>query len=161
MDESFHFNSSTIISHDVIKCIKPPTDFEKMVANLGIRGCQKDHYHCSVAVNGIFWHDAALYPAIYRILRSQFFGMSDVEAKDMMRRCFTEETQGLHNSFQTHNEAMESYKVYLQPLDYLWKSNREMSLMADNSIAKYLNQQKKAFRKWVISFSSTSEQFNI
>ena len=41
MDESFHFNSSTIISHDVINCIKPPTDFEKLVANLGIRGCQK------------------------------------------------------------------------------------------------------------------------
>ncbi len=41
MDESFHFNSSTIISHDVINCIKPPTKFEKLVANLGIRGCQK------------------------------------------------------------------------------------------------------------------------
>ena len=114
MDESFHFNSSTIISHDVIDCIKPPTEFEKLVANLGIRGCQKDHYHCSVAVNGIFWYDSALYPVIYQVLRSQVFGMSDVEAKDMMHRCFTEETEGLHNSFQTHKEAMESYKVYLQ-----------------------------------------------
>ena len=45
--------------------------------------------------------------------------MSDADAKDMMRRCFTEETQALHNSFQTHHEAMESYKIYLQPLDYL------------------------------------------
>ena len=151
MDESFHFNSSTIISHDVINCIKPPTKFEKLVANLGIRGCQKDHYHCSVAVNGIFWYDAALYPAIYRVLRSQIFGMDEAEAKDMMCRCFTEETEGLHNSFQTHSEAMESYKVYLQPLDYLWKSNLEMSLMAENSISKYLNNQKTAFKKWSTS----------
>lgn len=155
LDESFHFNSSTIISHDVINCIKPPTKFEKLVANLGIQGCQKDHYHCSVAVNGIFWYDAALYPAIYQVLRSQFFGMSDADAKDMIRRCFTEETQGLHNSFQTHTEAMESYKVYLQPLNYLWKSNREMSLMADNSITKYLNRQKTAFKKWVISLPTS------
>ncbi|MEM7715235.1 MAG: P-aminobenzoate N-oxygenase AurF [Cyanobacteria bacterium P01_A01_bin.68] len=151
MDESFHFNSSTIISHDVINCIKPPTKFEKLVANLGIRGCQKDHYHCSLAVNGIFWYDAALYPAIYRVLRSQIFGMDEAEAKDMMCRCFTEETEGLHNSFQTHSEAMESYKVYLQPLDYLWKSNLEMSLMAENSISKYLNKQKTAFQKWSTS----------
>ncbi len=151
MDESFHFNSSTIISHDVINCIKPPTKFEKLVANLGIRGCQKDHYHCSLAVNGIFWYDAALYPAIYKVLRSQIFGMDEAEAKDMMCRCFTEETEGLHNSFQTHSEAMESYKVYLQPLDYLWKSNLEMSLMAENSISKYLNNQKTAFHKWSTS----------
>ncbi|MBV6623472.1 MAG: P-aminobenzoate N-oxygenase AurF [Rivularia sp. (in: Bacteria)] len=151
MDESFHFNSSTIISHDVINCIKPPTKFEKVVANLGIRGCQKDHYHCSIAVNGIFWYDAALYSAIYRMLRSQVFGMSDTEAKDMMCRCFTQETEALHNSFQTHHEAMESYKVYVESLNYLWKSNREMSLMAANTVSKYLNEQKTTFKKWLAS----------
>ncbi|AFY58322.1 hypothetical protein Riv7116_5961 [Rivularia sp. PCC 7116] len=151
MDESFHFNSSTIISHDVIQCIKPPTKFEKVVANLGIRGCQKDHYHCSIAVNGIFWYDAALYPAIYRLLRSQVFGMSDTEAKDTIRRCFTQETEALHNSFQTHHEAMESYKVYVESLDYLWKSNREMSFMAANSISRYLNEQRINFKKWLAS----------
>ncbi|MEM9923649.1 MAG: P-aminobenzoate N-oxygenase AurF [Cyanobacteria bacterium P01_D01_bin.50] len=153
MDESFHFNSSTIISHDVINCIKPPTEFEKLVANLGIRGCQQDHYHCSVAVNGIFWYDAALFPVIYSIFRSPVFKMSDTEAKDMMRRCFTEETEALHNSFQTHREAIESYKVYLQPLDYLWKSNREMSLMANNSISRHLDRQRKAFQKWMMNNS--------
>ncbi|MEC4816258.1 MAG: P-aminobenzoate N-oxygenase AurF [Scytonema sp. PMC 1069.18] len=148
MDESFHFNSSTIISHDVIKCLKPPTAFEKLVTNLGLRGCQKDHYHFSAAINGIFWYDPALYPAIYQVLRSPVFGMSDAEAKEMMRVCFTEETQGLHHSYQTHTEAMESYKVYLEHLDYVWASNRTMSIMADNSIPKYLATQKKAFFKF-------------
>jgi hypothetical protein len=148
MDESFHFNSSTIISHDVINCLKPPTDFEKLVANLGLRGCQKDHYHFSVAINGIFWYDPALYPAIYQVLRSPVFGMSDAEAKEMMRVCFTEETEGLNYSYQTRTEAMESYKVYLEHLDYVWASNRTMSIMADNSISKYLATQRKAFSQF-------------
>lgn len=144
MDESFHFNSSTLLSHDVVKCLKPPTAFEKLVANLGLRGCQRDHYHFSVAINGIFWYDPALYPAIYQVLRSQIFGMSVSEAKEMMRSCFTEESVGLHLAFQTHTEAVESYKVYLDPVDYAWKSNREMSIMAANSIPKYLATQRKA-----------------
>ncbi len=149
MDESFHFNSSTIISHDVIHCLKPPTAFEKLVANLGIRGCQQDHYHFSVAINGIFWYDPALYLAIYEILRSPIFSMSDTDAKEMMRLSFTEETEGLHRSYKTHSEAMESYKVYLDKLDYVWDSNRKMSIMAANSIPKYLEIQRKAFANFL------------
>jgi hypothetical protein len=151
MDESFHFNSSTIISHDVIHCLKPPTSFEKLVANLGIRGCQQDHYHFSAAINGIFWYDPALYSAVYQILRSPVFDMSDAEAKDMMRECFTQETEGLHRSYKTHTEAMESYKVYLEKLDYLWENNRQMSIMAANSIPKYLEIQKQAFANFLRS----------
>ncbi len=145
MDESFHFNSSTIISHDVISCLQPPTAFEKLVANLGLRGCQKDHYHFSAVINGIFWYDPALYAAIYQVLRSPIFSMSDIEAKEMMRLSFTQESEGLHRSYQTHTEAMESYKVYLDKLNYVWQSNKQMSLMASNSIPKYLEMQIKAF----------------
>ncbi|MBF2065185.1 MAG: P-aminobenzoate N-oxygenase AurF [Calothrix sp. C42_A2020_038] len=148
MDESFHFNSSTIISHDVISCIKPPTEFEKVVANLGLRGCQQDHYHFSVAINGIFWYDPALYGAIYQMLCSPIFDMSGAEAKQMMQRCFTEESEGLHRSYNTHREAMESYKVYLEKLDYVWKGNKEMSLMGSNNISKYLAHQARQFKKF-------------
>jgi hypothetical protein len=149
LDESFHFNSSTIISHDVINFLKPPTEFEKLVANLGIRGCQKDHYNFSATINGIFWYEPALYPAVYQILRSHIFGMDDLEAKEMMQSCFTEETEALHCSFDTHREAVDSYKVYLEPLDYVWKSNKEMSLMSANSIPKYLVKQKQEFQRWL------------
>lgn len=145
MDESFHFNSSTIISHDVISCLKPPTAFEKLVGNLGLRGCQKDHYHFSAAINGIFWYDPALYAAVYQVMRSPAFNMSISDAKEMMRLCFTQESEGLHRSYQTHTEAMESYKVYLDKLDYVWQSNKQMSLMASNSIPKYLKTQQKSF----------------
>lgn len=71
--------------------------------------------------------------------------MTDSEAKDMMRKCFTEESEGLHRSYATHREAIASYKVYLEKVDYAWKSNKEMSLMSANSIHKYLATQNKAF----------------
>lgn len=148
MDESFHFNSSTILSHEVVKCLKPPTEFEKLVANLGLRGCQKDHYHFSVAINGIFWYDPALYRPIYQILTSPVFGMSKGEAIEMMRRCFTQETDGLYRSYQTHQEAIASYQVYLEKVNYAWPSNRQMSIMASNSIAKNLVRQQQAFKQF-------------
>ncbi|WP_353931566.1 P-aminobenzoate N-oxygenase AurF [Okeanomitos corallinicola TIOX110] len=148
MDESFHFNSSTIISHDVITCLAPPTKFESLVANLGVLGCQKDHFHFSAAINGIFWYDPALYGKIYQVLISPIFNMNDHDAKEMMRRCFTEESEGLHRSFATHQEARNSYQVYVEKLDYLWLKNREMSLMEGNSIDRYLAIQRKEFRKF-------------
>ncbi len=160
LDESFHFNSSTILSHDVVTCLPPPTKFERLVANLGLLGCQRDHFHFSAAINGIFWYDPALYSQIYRVLRSPIFDLSDIDAKEMMRRCFTEESEGLHRSFLTHQEAMASYKVYVEKLamasykvyveklDYLWQRNREMSLMGSNSIPQYLATQKRACQRF-------------
>ncbi|MEM1256843.1 MAG: P-aminobenzoate N-oxygenase AurF [Cyanobacteria bacterium P01_H01_bin.21] len=144
MDESFHFNSSTLLSRDVIHCLPKPTRLERWIANLGIRGCQQDHQRFSVAVNGIFWHDPALYARVYELLRSHIFSMEDAEAKAMMQACFTQESDGLHRSYQTHQEAMASYQAYLDPLDYVWASNRTMTIMKKASIETYLQTQKNA-----------------
>ena len=84
MDESFHFNSSTLISQEVIRELPTPTAFERNVANLGIRGCQKDHNTSSVVVNGIFWQDSALYETVYRLLRSPLFSMDNDAAQSIM-----------------------------------------------------------------------------
>ncbi len=146
LDESFHFNSSTILSHDILACVDKPTVYESFVANLGIRGCQRDHYNFSAVINGIFWFDPALYQAVYKLLRSAIFSMDDTEAKTMMQRCFTEESDGLHRSFQTHQEAMDSYKMYLEKLDYVWAGNKEMRLMGGNSIERYLQTQRNAWQ---------------
>lgn len=148
LDESFHFNSSTILSHEVVKCLPPPTKYEQMVANLGLRGCQQDHYHFSAAINGIFWYDPAMYDAIASVLRSDIFGMDEAEITAMLHRCFTEESDGLHNSYKTHAEAMASYKAYLADVDYAWATNKEMSLMGANSIPKYLATQRRALRRY-------------
>jgi hypothetical protein len=148
LDESFHFNSSTIISHDILACVDRPTAYEAFVANLGLRGCQKDHFNFSVAINGIFWFDPALYQAVYRMLRSPLFSLEDSEARTIMQQCFTEESDGLHRSFKTHQEAMSSYKVYLEKLDYVWQSNRDMELMGQQSIERYLQTQQRSWKKF-------------
>jgi hypothetical protein len=148
LDESFHFNTSTILSHDVTRSLPSPTAFERQVLNLGIQGCQRDHYHVSVAVNGIFWYDPALYSAIYTVLRSPIFSLSPEAAKAMMLACFTQETAGLNRSFQTHQEAIDSYKVYLEPLNFIAAKNKEMELMASNSIARHLKTQQKALAQF-------------
>ena len=151
-DESFHFNSSTILAHDVLTCLKPPTGFETLVANLGLRGCQRDHYHFSAVMNGIFWYDPALYPAVYKVMRSDVFGMDDREAKNTMKSCFTSESEGLHRSYRTHTEAADSYRAYLELIPYAWRSNRDMSVMRSNSISNYLALQRKAFAAFERNF---------
>ena len=87
MDESFHFNSSRIIGHDVVRCLPAPTAFERMVANLTVHGCQRDHGRFSIAVRGLFWHDPATFGAVWRVLRSPAFGFSHADALEMLRRC--------------------------------------------------------------------------
>lgn len=143
MDESFHFNSSTLISQEVIAELPKPTRFEQQVANLGIRGCQKDHGTFSVVINGIFWRDSALYEPVYRLLRSPIFNLCDQGAKEMMMRCFTQPSEGLYNSYQSHRDAVTAYQAYLEPLEYVWASNHQMTTMANASVEGYLAAQKR------------------
>lgn len=70
------------------------------------------------------------------------------EAKAMLKDCFTKETEGLHRSFQTHDEAISSYQLYLEPLDFISAQNKTMKIMASNSIEKYLKTQKQALAKF-------------
>ncbi len=149
LDESFHFTSSTLIGQEVVRCLKPPTAWETWIANLGIRGCQLDHYYFSAAINGIFWFDPALVPAIFKVLRSPVFNLDDREAKQLIWACFAEETEGLHLSFATHREAVASYQAYLDQIGYLWPSNRDIAIMASNSIEITLKRHRRALaREW-------------
>ena len=146
MDESFHFNSSRILTHDVLHSLPNPTAFEKWVANRALLGCQRDHFNVSVAIKGIFWYEPALMPTVERILRSPLFGMSAPEAAEMMRRCFGEETEGLRQSFRIHDEAVESYKAYLDPLAYVSRENRTMAVMGGNDIGRHLAVNRRALK---------------
>lgn len=143
MDESYHFNSSGIISHDVVKCLKEPTAFERWIANKGLAGCQEDHYWFSAAINGIFWYDPALYGQVYDILTSTHFGMDKNGALNMISKCFAEESDGLHASFKTHQTAMESYKTYLADLPFVDKHNKEMARMSRSDINGYLTEARR------------------
>ncbi len=148
LDESFHFNSSTVISHDVLQSLKPPTKFEQMVANRALSGSQRDHYHFSTAINGLFWYDPALFPKIYKILRSPLFDMNDLEARQMMTECFTRENEGLQLSARSRQIAMDSYREYLSDLEYVNRENKEMAVMRQNSIAKHLETNRRELQRF-------------
>lgn len=146
LDESFHFNSSTIISHDVLTALPDPTSFEKWVANRTLHGTQRDHFHFSTAVNGLFWYDPALFQNVYEILRSPLFSMTDADARQMMWQCFATESEGLHLSAKSREIAMESYKEYLADLPYVDQTNREMTIMGRNSVTQHLKTNRNALK---------------
>lgn len=148
MDESFHFNSSMVISKEVINSLPRPTAFESLVANAALRGCQKDHENFSTAINGIFWFDPSLFAVVEKILRSKAFGLSASDARELVRRSFCEENEGMHASFATHRTACESYKKYLESLDYVWRENKEMSLMAKSDLSRHLKANRRGFEKF-------------
>ena len=148
MDESHHFNTSRIIALDIGKSLDPPTAFEKWVINKGVYGCQKDHFHFSVVVNGLFWYEPALFPIIYKLLRSPAFSMGKREALEMMERCFCEENAGQHESRRLQETAVDSYRAFVDPLDHLNRDNREMRLIAKNSVGRYLKQNRRAMAKF-------------
>ena len=145
-DESFHFNSSMLISQDVLRSLPEPTAFEKLVSNMAIKGCQRDHFHFSVAVNGIFWFDPSVLSPVYRLLRSDHFGFDHAGALDMLQRCFGEESEGLHESHATHQTALESYRKYLDGMDYVSEENRDMRIMAQSDLPGYLTRTRQALR---------------
>lgn len=150
LDESFHFNSSTIISHEVLNSLKKPTAFEKWVANRALLGTQKDHYHFSTAINGLFWYDPALFPRIYKILRSPLFDMDDRQARQMMKDCFTRETEGLRLSEKSRQTAIDSYRQYLADIDYVSRENREMSVMRRNSVDRHLERNRRELKRFFL-----------
>ncbi len=146
LDESFHFNTSMVVGSEAYRALNPPTKFEKSVVNRMIAGCQRDHFNFSTAINGIFWHDPATYAATYKILRSRIFGMDHGGALQMMERVFGQESEGMHLSQKTHQTALVSYREYVSSLTHLDATNRDMKIMAGNSLERHLRVNRRALR---------------
>lgn len=145
LDESYHFNSSTLIGHEVVKSLKKPSAFEKMIANMSVNGCQKDHFHFNSSVNGIFWYEPAIFQSIYEILTSTQFRLDKKEALIMIKKCFCEENEGIQLAKKTHEVATQSYEQYLQDLDFLKPETKKMDLMKKSTIEKYLATNKRQY----------------
>ena len=147
-DESYHFNSSMLIAQDVVRALRPPTRFERKVVNMAIMGCQRDHARFSIAVNGIFWHDPALFPRIYQVLRSGHFALDRRGALDLMRRSFCTENQAMHEARATHETARLSYQKFIADMPHLSRDNKEMSLMGQNTMARTLADNRDAMARF-------------
>ena len=147
-DESFHFNTSRIVGLEVPRVVPKPTAFERWVVNAAVAGCQRDHYHFSAAVNGIFWYDPALFTPVYRLLRSPAFGLEHEAAVGMIERCFCAESEGVQAAARTHREAVESYRLFVEPVGWLSAGNKDMRHMAGNDVGRYLATNRAAFRRF-------------
>ena len=62
----------------------------------------------------------------------------------MMQRCFAEENDGNLSSHKMHQTAIESYKRFLEPLDYVNRENKELDLMRQSSFERYLATNRRA-----------------
>lgn len=144
MDESFHFNTSRLVGLEVPRSLEAPTAFERWVVNRGVAGCQRDHFHFSVVVNGIFWYDPATFPVIYKLFRAPVFGMDHGQALEMMRACFTRDSDGLEWAAATHGTAADSYRAFVEPVAWLDRRNKDMRVMRGNSAAGYLSRNERA-----------------
>jgi hypothetical protein len=144
-DESYHFNTSRIVSNEVPKLLPPADALERWAINRAVDGCQLDHTPFSVAINGIFWHDPALYDACLTLFRSPVFGMSEADALDMLRRCFCKESEGFHASARSHATAVDNYRAYVEKSDLLTPPNRGMARMAQSNVATRLRINQAAF----------------
>jgi hypothetical protein len=72
----------------------------------------------------------------------------------MMSACFTRESEGLHQSARSRQTAMDSYKEYLSNIDHVDRANKEMALMARNSIARHLETNRRELRKFFLRLES-------
>jgi hypothetical protein len=153
LDESYHFHSSRILTHDVIRSLPDPTPFERFVANQALAGCQRDHFHVSVAVKGLFWYEPALLTRVHRLLRSRVFAMDEGAAREMLWKCFADENEAVHESFAVHQRAVNAYRKYLDPLAYVNRHNKSMAHMSRNTVPRYLAQNQRSLRRLGLSAS--------
>ena len=149
MDESYHFNSSTLLGKEVVQSLPTPTRFESTIANLGVLGTQRDHSNVSVTVRGLFWHEPSTFQAVYKLLRGPIFELDHEGALRMMRACYAEENEAVHEAFALHRTATDSYALYLDGLTHLWARNRDVSLMRAASMERYLKQNQAALECFV------------
>ena len=148
LDESFHFNSSRLISQDVSRCLPSPGWLDKRMTNMAIMGCQKDHYHVATTLNGLFWFDPAAFPIIYQLLRSRLFGLDHQEAKSMLWKCYGKENEGTAASFSSQSTAIESYQNYLSGMQHISRDNHELNRMRLNTPQKHLAVNRKALKRF-------------
>jgi len=146
-DESYHFNTSRIVSHEIPRLLPPADHLETWAINRAVDGCQRDHTPFSAAINGIFWHDPSLFDACLALFQSPVFSMDAGEARGMLKRCFTEESEGLHASAASHRTAVENYRAYVENAALLTPANRAMRRMAESTVARRLAVNRRAFQR--------------
>ncbi len=155
LDESFHTTTSQLIAQELHKDFPQPTAYEKLVANLTVYMAQKGVLGgLSGVMPTVFRSDAYFLLLLYRMLKSPLFNMSDPEALQWMNKCLCQEHEGFHLNLKFHQRLLSEMRRFFEPLNYLWKVNRDMNFMATGgSIDKALQNNRKVFRQFSSSIA--------
>jgi hypothetical protein len=147
-DEAFHTATSQAIAKDLYKDFRKPPRSEVFLANEAVRRLQTTLNSLSGAMPGIFSTDDQYMPQVYKLLQSRVFGMSSVEALEMVERCFCREHEGLHVAAKYHGRAVHDARAYVADMEYLYPKNRNLTQMASATIEGALKANGKAFHKF-------------
>lgn len=151
MDEAFHTTISQTIAKDMYKDFPKPTAYEKFVSGVMIykMQCSLLSGFSGVLPNHAGGDDILLMLFVYKLLKSPLFDMETKEALDWMEKCFCQEHEGFHVGLKYHQSLLESLQNFFGCLDYQWKINREMGIMASGaSINKALQNNVKTFKQF-------------
>ena len=132
LDEAFHTTTSRFMARELYKDFPQPTAYEKFVANLAFYRLQKQIWGdlSAVVPDRHRPDDFSVMSFIYKILRSDVFGMNDKDALYWLEQCLCQEHQGLHQNVKFHQSLLQEFRRTFSSLDYLWSVNREMTPMA-------------------------------
>lgn len=150
LDEAFHTTTSRLIAQELYKDFSRPTAYEKFIANLIVYRAQSVILSgLSGSLPGIFKSDAFFMPSLYRLLQASPFNMSAQESLHWIEKCLCREHEGFHVNLKYHQSLLSDLRRCLDPIDYLWPINREMSLMASgSSVDKAIQSNSKAFKQF-------------
>lgn len=154
LDESFHTTTSQLISHEIYKDFPKPSAYEKFIANLMIYMLQRNVLKSlSGVIPGATAGDGDFIMSwVYKLLRSRLFDMSQTEALKWMQKCFCQEHEGFHVSAKYRQHLQSDIQKFLDGLDYLWPSNREMRRMAAGGVInKAISNNVRDFETFVQS----------
>ena len=151
LDEAFHTTTSRFMARELYKDLPKPTKYEKFVANLafyrlqnriwkGLSGVVPDRHRPD---------DFSVMSFIYKVLVSDVFGMSQLDALHWMEKCFVTEHEGFHQNVRFHHSLLHEFQRTFGSLDYLSTANREMKPMASGGkIADAIAQNVKTWRQF-------------
>ena len=159
LDESFHTTISQLLAKDLYKDFAKPTAYERFVANFGIYMLQRGTLGglSGVLPHRFFADDYTIMELVYRLLQAPLFGLSAQDALHWMERCFCQEHDGFHVTFQNRQRLLSELQRFFEDVDYLWTVNREMHVMAARgSIDQALQSNRKTFQKFSQSIVQSS-----
>ena len=151
LDEAFHTTTSRFMARELYKDFPKPTAYEKFVANLafyrlqnriwkGLSGVVPDRHRPD---------DFSVMSFIYKVLVSDVFGMSQLDALHWMEQCFVTEHEGFHQNVRFHHSLLRYFQPTFGSLDYLSTANREMKPMASGGkIASAIAGNVKTWRQF-------------